>query len=227
MLVQVNGVQKTFPMSRGPVTALADITLDLPEGKLVAICGPSGSGKTTLLLTLGGMLRPDSGSVTVCGQQLYSLSRRERAHFRAAKIGFVFQMFHLVPYLTVRENILLPMDQKSGQASQRAEACDQMIARLGLEHRAHHKPAQLSAGERQRTAIARATLLRPPLLLADEPTGNLDQQTAGEVYRLLSEYRNEGGTVVVVTHAPDAMSDADQVLKMAEGRFVPPAPTGA
>ena len=205
-------------MSDGAVTALTDINLDIEAGKLICIYGPSGSGKTTLLLTLGGMLRPDTGNVTVLGRDLYGLSRRERAQFRSAQLGFVFQMFHLVPYLTVRENILLPLGQIRGGQDQGPSDCDQMIERLGLAHRAHHKPSQLSAGERQRTAIARATLLRPALLLADEPTGNLDEESAREVHRLLTEYRDAGGTVLLVTHAPTAVTNADRLLRMVDGR---------
>ena len=219
MIIELSNVTRTFTTRNANVTALNDISLQLEAGKLVCLSGPSGSGKSTLLFTLGGMLRPDSGTVRVLGHDLYGLSKSERAVFRAAQLGFIFQDFHLIPYLTVRENVLLPLGQMKHSARPGLEECKQLLTRLGLAHRMDHKPRQLSAGERQRTAIARATLLKPPVLLADEPTGNLDEDSAGEVYRLLTEYRDQGGTVLVVTHTRSAWSYADQVVQMVEGRL--------
>ena len=175
--------------------------------------------KHTLLLTIGGMLRPDAGSAIVMDRDLYALSRRERAAFRATQLGFVFQMFHLVPYLTVRENVLLPVGHHRDSVRTRQHDCDQLLKRLGLAHRMDHTPGQLSVGERQRTAVARATLLNPPLLLADEPTGNLDEDSAAEIYRVLNEYRDQGGTVLVVTHTRSALAHADRTIQLVAGRL--------
>ena len=218
MIIQLRNVTRTFPVRHDKVTALAEIDLEIESGKLICLCGPSGSGKTTLLFTIGGMLRPDSGEVRVLDRNLYTLSKSERAVFRATQLGFVFQDFHLIPYLTVRENVLLPVGHLKNSLSAIPQNCDQLLDRLGLSHRIHHKPRQLSAGERQRTAIARATLLNPPVLLADEPTGNLDEQSAKDVYGLLTEYRDRGGTVIVVTHTRSAWTYADQVIQVAKGR---------
>ena len=219
MIIQLRKVTRTFPIRNDRVTALADVNLEIEAGKLICLCGPSGSGKSTLLFTMGGMLRPDSGTVRVLDRDLYALSKSERAAFRASQLGFIFQDFHLVPYLTVRENVLLPLGHLRKSAQSNQQDCDQLLARLGLSHRLDHKPRQLSAGDRQRTAIARATLLKPPILLADEPTGNLDEDSAEEVYRLLTEYREQGGTVLVVTHTRSAWTYADQVIQIVEGQL--------
>ena len=219
MIIEFSHVTRTFSARNETVTALADINFQLEAGTLACLSGPSGSGKSTLLFILGGMLRPDSGTVRVLEQDLYALSKSERAAFRASQIGFIFQDFHLVPYLTVRENVLMPLGQLKPSARPSFQECEQLLARLGLTHRMDHKPRQLSAGERQRTAIARATLLKPPILLADEPTGNLDEISALEVYRLLTEYRDQGGTVVVVTHTRSAWDYADQVIQIVAGQL--------
>lgn len=227
MVIQLRNVTRTFPVRHDKVTALAEINLDIEAGKLICFCGPSGSGKTTLLFTIGGMLRPNSGKVSVLNRDLYALSKSERASFRATQIGFIFQDFHLVPYLTVRENVLLPLGHLKTSERGGHQDCDQLLERLGLAHRIHHKPSQLSAGERQRTAIARATLLKPPVLLADEPTGNLDEHSAEEVYRVLTEYREQGGTVLVVTHTRSAWTYADQVIQLVGGRVQVDPPVGS
>jgi len=197
------------------VKALRHIDLEIRRGEFIVIRGPSGCGKTTLLLTLGGMLRPTRGTVMVDDRDLYALPAHERNLFRAGRIGFVFQMFHLVPYLTVLENIELA---GSGPApaggTSRGHA---LLESFGLSHRAHHLPGELSAGERQRTAIARAMYHQPTFLLADEPTGNLDPENAGEVFRHFREFHRQGGTVVVVTHGPTADPFADRVLRLREG----------
>jgi putative ABC transport system ATP-binding protein len=217
-VIKLDQVTRTYPVRSGTVTALAQIDLEISSGELVCICGPSGSGKTTLLLTIGGMLRPDRGEVHVLGEDLYKLSPAARATFRATKLGFVFQMFHLVPYLTVLENVLLPSGcLAAAERSNQRAAADGLIERLGLWHRSDHKPSQLSAGERQRAALARAMLLGPSLLLADEPTGNLDDESTAEVYRILGDYRDRGRTVLVVTHGPAALKYADRVIRLSEG----------
>jgi len=214
-MISLQSVSTTFSTRGGPVTGLDDVTLEIPAGQLACVVGPSGSGKTTLLMAIGGMLRPNVGTVQVNGQDVYSMSGSARAAFRARNIGFIFQMFHLVPYLNVLDNVLLCTHGNGGTSKQ---AAVELLERLGLSHRAGHKPSQLSTGERQRTAIARATLLKPSVLLADEPTGNLDEENAAEVVKILGNYRDEGGTVLVVTHGSDALEYADRVIRMRAGR---------
>ena len=219
-MIALEHVTRTFKTRSGRVRVLEDLDLQIPAGKLVCICGPSGCGKTTLLMTLGGMLRPDQGKVSVLGEDLYALSNTARASFRATQLGFVFQLFHLIPYLSVLDNILLPAGRLPAHEQPAArEAAISLIDRLGLTNRTNHKPAQLSAGESQRAAIARATLLQPPVLLADEPTGNLDEQSATEVYRILTDYRDRGGSVLLVTHGRDALDHADHMIRFEDGHF--------
>ncbi len=184
----------------------------------IGVGGPVGSGKTTLLLTLGGMQRPSDGSVQLAGRDLYALSPAERARLRSSEIGFVFQMFHLVPYLDLLGNVLLACPGKpSAEVRQRASG---LMDELGLADRASHRPGELSAGERQRLAVARALLNRPKLILADEPTGNLDPENAAEVIRHLAEFHRAGGTVVLVTHGAAADAHADRTLRLEQGRLV-------
>ena len=216
-MIRFDQVSKVYPTAKSAVRSLDSVNLEIKTGEFVVIRGPSGCGKTTLLLSVGGMLRPTSGRLAVDGQELYQLSIRERAKFRAQKIGFVFQMFHLVPYLNVHENVMLAAGPgPNGASSARA---NDLLSRLGLAARAHHRPAALSAGERQRAAIARALLNQPKLILADEPTGNLDPENAAEVFRHLREFHRAGGTVIVVTHGSGAEECADRVIQMREGRI--------
>lgn len=197
--------------------ALDGIDLEVREGEFVAVRGPSGSGKTTLLMAIAGMLRPSAGTVRVNQQDVYGLGNRERAAFRAKNIGFVFQMFHLVPYLNVLENVLLaaPVDDRSSRSTAAAELLDE----LGLAERATHRPSELSAGEKQRTAIARALLNRPKIILADEPTGNLDPDNAETVVQHLHDFQQNGGTVVVATHGPTAEAFASRVVRLRDGKL--------
>ena len=177
--------------------------------------GPSGCGKTTLLLIVGALQTPDAGTVAIDGRDIYALPQERRAAFRAATIGFVFQQFHLVPYLTVRENILLPtLVRDSAEIRARADA---LVAQFGLAHRVTHVPAELSIGERQRVALARALLRQPALILADEPTGNLDAENATVVVRALQQYAAEGKCVLMVTHNAEAARAAQRVVHMAGG----------
>jgi len=203
--------------TRGEVRILDRLCLEVNPGEFVVLRGPSGCGKTTLLLTAGGMLRPTTGRVTVDDREIYALSGRERNRFRGRRIGFVFQMFHLLPYLNVRENILLAANTNRGDASATRERARELLKRLGLEPREHHRPAALSTGERQRTAIARALLNQPRLVLADEPTGNLDPDNAAEVFRQLQAFHGTGGTILLVTHGTGADAYADRVLEMRAG----------
>jgi ABC-type lipoprotein export system ATPase subunit len=217
-MIALRELDKTYRSRRREVRALRNIELEIRTGEFAVIRGPSGCGKTTLLLALGGMLRPTRGAVVVDNRDLYALSTRERALFRANRIGFVFQMFHLVPYLTVLENIQLAL---SGPAdNQDVSRGQSLLAELGLSSRSTHLPEELSAGERQRAAVARALYHRPDFLLADEPTGNLDPENAGEVFRHLDAFNRRGGTVVVVTHGSGADPFADRVLYLRDGALV-------
>src|SRR5262245_29131128 len=205
-------VRKTYTGPQGPVVALADLSLDVGRGGFVAVRGSSGCGKTTLLLVAGGLLNPDAGDVLLDGQHVYRLPREARARLRASSIGFVFQQFHLVPYLSALDNVLTPtLSHAIPDARKRA---GELIDRFGLSPRAHHVPAELSTGERQRTALARALLNRPRLLLADEPTGNLDDANGEIVLNALAEFARSGGAVLLVTHDPRAASMADRVIQL-------------
>ena len=213
-LVQLQNVSKIYMDKRGEVRALDGVSFSVERGEFVVAQGPSGSGKSTLLLAVGGMVHPTKGQVVVDGKDLYAMSGHDRAKFRAENVGFVFQMFHLVPYLTVIENVLLP---SGGETAARTEA-EGLLERLGMSSRVRHKPAELSAGERQRTAIARALLNRPKMLLADEPTGNLDPENSAAVMGYLSEFHQDGGTVIVVSHESVAADYAQRVVQLRDGR---------
>jgi ABC-type lipoprotein export system ATPase subunit len=217
-MIQTTSITKVFQKRRAEVYALDDITLNIASGEFVTVRGPSGCGKTTLLLALGAMQHPSRGRIVLDGQDVYALNAWQRAHFRAENIGFVFQMFHLVPYLNVLENVSLAATCPATR-DLKSEA-GELLSRLGLSHRASHVPSELSAGERQRTAIARAMLNRPKLILADEPTGNLDEDNAVEVMEALKAYNSQGGTVVVVTHGSLADRYADRVIRLKDGRIV-------
>jgi len=217
-MVYLENISKIYRTRHGEVKALNEVNFQVKEGEFVVVRGPSGSGKTTLLLTIGGMLRPTEGRVIVDKSEIYKISERERAKFRAENIGFVFQMFYLVPYLNVIENALLAADAGTSQQIRRAEA-KELLKRLRLSEREHHKPSELSAGEKQRTAVVRAMLNHPKIILADEPTGNLDPENAAEVIGYLSEFHNNGGTVIVVTHGIVADQYADRIIHLREGRI--------
>lgn len=217
MILELRDIAKTYRGPSGPVQALAGVSLDIASGEFVAVQGPSGCGKSTLLLAAGGLLRPDAGRVSIGGQDPYALSPDARAAFRAAHVGFVFQQFHLVPYLSVIDNVLTPsLALKRPGAPERAA---RLIAQFGMSDRRHHVPEQLSVGECQRTALARALLNGPQLLLADEPTGNLDLENARVVLDALAGFARAGGAVLLITHDPEAASRADRVLSLAAGRL--------
>ncbi|SVB66302.1 uncharacterized protein METZ01_LOCUS219156 [marine metagenome] len=217
-MIRCDRVTKIFRKNGTEVTSLDRFTAEVAEGEFVAVRGPSGSGKTTLLLTLGGMQRPSEGSVQLDRHDLYALSPAERARLRSSEIGFVFQMFHLVPYLDLLGNVLLACPGKPSVAVR--QRAGRLLDELDLAKRANHRPGELSAGERQRLAVARALLNRPKLILADEPTGNLDSENAAEVIRHLAEFHRSGGTVVLVTHGAAAETHADRILRLEQGRLV-------
>lgn len=211
-MIRIEKATRTYRTKRGDVTALAEFDCEIESGEFISIVGPSGSGKSTLLLMMGAMLRPTAGTVTLDGRDVYALGQKERARLRGAEIGFVFQMFHLVPYLSVLDNILLAsrLRNTEGTRSRATALADEM----GLSRRISHKPSELSAGERQRAAIARALITSPKLILADEPTGNLDPDNAAEVVRHLKEFQSNGGTVVAVTHGTAISEAADRVIPL-------------
>lgn len=219
MMIHMEQIRKTYAGKPTPVHAIRDVSLDLDTGEFVAVQGPSGCGKSTLLLTAGGLLKPDSGKVLIADQNSYSLNSNERAAFRARNIGFVFQQFHLVPYLTVLENVLSPaiaVAQPAGDIRQRAE---QLVEHFGLSDRRNHIPGELSSGERQRTALARALLNQPQLLLADEPTGNLDGESAEAVLGYLKEFAESGGAVLLVTHDNRAEKFVQRTIHLRDGQI--------
>jgi len=218
MLLQLEQISKTYTGKAGQVHALDDVSLDLDAGEFVAVQGPSGCGKTTLLLTAGGLLRPDSGKVLVDGENPYELDPDARAKFRGRSIGFVFQQFHLVPYLDVLDNVLAPTLALGNSKEDRHQRAWQLIEHLGLTDREHHLPSELSSGERQRVALARALLNKPRLLLADEPTGNLDHQNADAVLGYLKEFADSGGAVLLVTHDDRAVPFAQRVIHLHGGK---------
>jgi putative ABC transport system ATP-binding protein len=210
-MIHLENVDKIYPRPEGTVDALRDVTLDVRPGEFVAVRGPSGCGKSTLLTIIGGLGMPTAGRVIVGGKDLGAMSSAERAHFRARQVGFVFQMFHLLPYLSVLENVAVAEVSRDRAAAQR------LLERFGLAGRLRHHPAELSIGQRQRVAIARALVNRPPLVLADEPTGNLDPESSAEVLRLLVDYHREGGTVLLVTHEEQAARCAERTVLLKDG----------
>jgi len=218
-MLRLDQICKTYVGKPALVHAVSNVSIDVAEGEFVAVQGPSGCGKTTVLLTAGGLLQPDSGEVLVADQNPYALSPDARAAFRARTIGFVFQQFHLVPYLDVLENVLSPALAAAERRADARQRAKELIQHFGLAHREHHVPGELSSGERQRTALARALLNKPCLLLADEPTGNLDQESAESVLGYLKEFADDGGTVLLVTHDERAVTFAQRVIHLREGQI--------
>lgn len=223
-VVEARGVTRTFPMPAGPVVAVRDLTVTIAPGELVSICGPSGCGKSTLLHIFGCVDAPSEGQMLVDGVDVSSLSDAERSAIRLSKIGFVFQRFFLLPMLTAAENVELPQAEAGRPRAERRSRTLELLDYVGLAHRAHHRPSQLSGGEAQRVAIARALANRPRLLLADEPTGELDQATGQQIVSLFERVHADGTTVVVVTHDPAIAARSPRVLWMRDGRLDGGAP---
>jgi putative ABC transport system ATP-binding protein len=220
VLVEVHDVHKVYPRGAERVDVLKGLHLEVPRGEFLALMGPSGSGKTTLLNLIGGIDRPTSGRVAVGGHDLTRASARELARWRAAHVGFVFQFYNLLPVLSAARNVELPLLLTRLSRAERKKHVDAALELVGLGDRADHRPAQLSGGQEQRVGIARAIVNDPTLLLCDEPTGDLDRQTAGEILDLLGELnRDHGKTVIMVTHDHLAAERAGRVLQVDKGRL--------
>ncbi|HZZ72099.1 MAG TPA: ABC transporter ATP-binding protein [Pirellulales bacterium] len=217
-MLEIRQLSKSYVAKGHVVAAVSEVSFALEPGEFVSVQGASGCGKSTLLLMVGGLLAPDRGEVVLNGENPYQMSSEARARYRAYEIGFVFQQFHLIPYLSVRENVMAATVAHPAPAA--ASRAERLLAELDLQDRLRHLPSELSTGERQRVALARALLNEPKLILADEPTGNLDLEHAGVVLRHLADFAQAGGMVLLVTHDPFAASFAQRNFTMAHGRFV-------
>jgi putative ABC transport system ATP-binding protein len=219
-IVTARDVSRVFRMPAGPVTALRDVSITIAAGEYVAITGPSGCGKSTLLHLLGGVDTPTTGAVTFEGRDLVAMSEADRGRLRLTRIGFVFQRFFLLPMLTAAENVELPQAEAGVAAAARRDRTRELLAYVGLSERADHLPSQLSGGEMQRAAIARALANRPALVLADEPTGELDESTSEHIADLFERVNGDGTALLVVTHNPALAARAARRLAIRSGRFV-------
>ena len=216
-MISLHEVAKTYCRGREKVTAFFADSLEVDQGEYVAVVGPSGSGKTTFLTILGGMLAPDEGQVMFNGAALYELRVAERTKFRRDHIGFVFQTFNLIPYLTALENVLVPLWLAGTPNSKQSEHARALLDQVGLSNRMNHKPGELSTGQQQRVALARTMANDPSVILADEPTGNLDPESREMVHSLFDDFKQEGRTIVMVTHDPAAAARADRSLQLRDG----------
>ena len=219
-MLSMEKVSKSYRHRGQMVKALDGATLDIAKGDFVSVVGPSGSGKSTLLLMLGGMLSPSSGRVVLNGQSVYDLSADGRARLRKENVGFVFQTFNLVPYLTAMENVEIPLYLAGLDNNAQVDRATTLLERVGLGDRLDHKPAELSVGQQQRVALARMLANDPAVILADEPTGNLDPETSEQVIGFFEEFHREGRTIVMVTHDPRAAERAKRTLRLASGGIV-------
>jgi putative ABC transport system ATP-binding protein len=218
-MLQCQSLGRTYRSGDHDLTVLKDITFSLEPGGFLAILGPSGSGKTTLLGLLAGLDQPSTGTVSLDGQELGALTEDQRARIRGEKVGFVFQAFQLIPTLTAQENVQVPLELRGSDHS--AARARELLARVGLDGREHHYPSQLSGGEQQRVALARGFSIRPKILFADEPTGNLDAKTGATIIDLMVELnRDLGTTMVLVTHDLDLATRARRTLRLADGRVI-------
>ena len=215
--VQLDNLTKSYGRGEARVWALGGVSLEFHEGEFLAVMGPSGSGKSTLLSILGGLNSPCGGRYMVDDMDIYSLSSDQRADFRREYLGFVFQNFNLLPYLSLLENAMLPLAPKPIPARRKRELAHEALKRVGLGDKAHRLPSQASGGEQERCAVARALVNQPPILLADEPTGNLDLATSCEVMALLTRLNKEGMTIVMVTHSQDCAAYAGSIVNMQDG----------
>ena len=221
-IIRLTGVEKIYRTDEIETLALENVNMDVEKGEFISVMGPSGCGKSTLLNIIGLLDTPTKGTVELCGQQTGQMGDSQLASFRNHNIGFVFQSFHLIPSLNVLENVMLPLIyRKGGSASERRARAKEVIEKLGLSHRMKHMPGQLSGGQCQRVAIARAIAGNPEIILADEPTGNLDSKMGAEVMALLHELNKEQGkTIVMVTHNEQQAQDTDRIVRFFDGRQI-------
>jgi putative ABC transport system ATP-binding protein len=226
-MIRLTGIERTFVVGDEAVRALRSVNLEIAQGEYLSIMGPSGSGKSTLLNVIGLLDRPSAGTYALDGRDVTGLSDDELARVRRETMGFVFQFFHLVPRLSAEQNIELPMVLAGIDPSERRKRLNRLLADYGIEDRAKHRPEQLSGGQCQRVAIARAMSMSPLVILADEPTGNLDRHTGQEVMAVLERLHHGGGTVVVVTHDPEIGSRAHRRLRMIDGAVISDERTGS
>lgn len=219
--IKLSGVSKLYRTSTIETLALDNVNLEIDKGEFVSVMGPSGCGKSTLLNIVGLLDHPDSGTVEIAGRKLAGLSDSKLAAFRNANIGFIFQNFHLIPSLSVRDNVELPLTYRSTSSAERKRLVDDVLARVGLTHRANHKPSQLSGGQCQRVAIARAIVGDPEIVLADEPTGNLDSVMSAEIMDILRGLNEESGrTILMVTHNEEQARQTHRIVRFFDGRRI-------
>ncbi len=220
-MITLKDVTKIYEMGETQVHALNNLNLHIDEHDFLALMGPSGSGKSTVLYTIGALLTPTTGEVAIDGESIYEMSSRDRARFRRENVGFIFQSFELIPYLTAIENVMLPLYLSGVPKSEHFEMAEAVIQEVGLGERAFHKPAELSGGEQQRVCTARGIVNNPRILLADEPTGNLDQETGSQIMQLLQNLSKDNGfTLIMVTHDLEVARRARKILMMTDGRMV-------
>jgi len=219
-MITIKNISKVFNFKKSPVSALKNVSASIESGEFVSVVGPSGSGKTTLLLCLGGLIQPTEGSVLIENNSLYDQTVKDRALFRLKNIGFVFQGFNLIPYLTALENVQVPLSFAGLDDDKQTERAKELLDQLKLGNRSDHKPSELSVGQQQRVAIARALANNPKIILADEPTGNLDPETTYETVHYLKQLNDTGITVVMVTHNPQVAEITNRRLKLVDGMLV-------
>ena len=218
-LVQLDGVWKTYQMDGVQVNAVRGVSIEIASGEFASIMGPSGSGKSSLLHLIGCLDSPTRGSVAYEGVQVSEMTESQLTDVRCRKVGFIFQGFNLLPTLDVKNNVMLPMRLAGLSKANSQERAEQLLDRVGLKQRSNHLPKQLSGGERQRVAVARGLANKPPLLLADEPTGNLDSSSGSEIVELLATLNREGQTTVMVTHNPEAAKYSSRIFRMRDGKL--------
>ncbi|MBI2920981.1 MAG: ABC transporter ATP-binding protein [Planctomycetes bacterium] len=219
-MIRLRALRREYRMGSQPVPALDGVDLDVPRGELLVLMGASGSGKSTLLNIIGCLDQPTSGSYGLEGREVTTLPEPDRVRIRREKVGFIFQTFHLVPRMTALRNVELPMVFAGVEPRERRQRASETLEAVGLAHRVAHRPPELSGGERQRVAIARALAMRPPILLADEPTGNLDSKTGEEIVRILIDLNARGQTLLVVTHSEELAKIGHRILRMKDGKFL-------
>lgn len=220
MNIKIENLKKIFRSDTVQTVALNNVSLTINDGEFVAIMGPSGCGKSTLLNILGLLDNPTSGSYTLDGKEVGALKESGRTEYRKGRIGFIFQSFNLIDTMTVRDNVMLPLNNLPISRDEKNKRVDEALNRMGIAHRAKHYPSQLSGGQQQRAAIARAIVGKPGLILADEPTGNLDSKNGAEVMQLLGELHKEGATIVMVTHSQRDAAVADRIINLYDGQIV-------